>query len=285
MTLDARIHAHHPTRRVAEDALRGRLDGEWAFVTPQPVWAARGRVSLRARPEVDAAQVTEALLGEPMQLIETLPNGWAWVRTLHDGYLGYARAEALAGEVPEGPVTVQVHRAHLFAAPRVSAPIVDTVSYGASVPPLDPGPLQEGAYRWWRVAYGGAEAYLHASATVAPASGTARSMAFLRRFLDVPYVWGGRSAWGLDCSGLTQLWAGPGVLPRDADQQQAHLPPVATARAGDLAFFPGHVGIMLDERTMLHANATHMRVTVEVLGEGEYGGRLLQDLTGFGRLP
>ncbi|MFC6800629.1 C40 family peptidase [Deinococcus caeni] len=73
------------------------------------------------------------------------------------------------------------------------------------------------------------------------------------------------------------------ALPRDADQQQAALTPVQTARRGDLVFFPGHVGVMLDGRTLVHANATHMRVSVETLGEGEYGARLQADLSGFGR--
>ncbi|MFC6667030.1 C40 family peptidase [Deinococcus radiopugnans] len=105
------------------------------------------------------------------------------------------------------------------------------------------------------------------------------------RFLDTPYVWGGRSAWGLDCSGLSQLaFAAFGqFLPRDADQQQEALTVVTAPQRGDLAFFPGHVGVMLDGQRMVHANATHMRVTVETLGEGEYGQRLAAGCTGFGR--
>lgn len=108
---------------------------------------------------------------------------------------------------------------------------------------------------------------------------------FALRFLETPYVWGGRSAWGLDCSGLTQVcFAALGrALPRDADQQRAALGEVAAPRRGDLAFFPGHVGVMLDERSVVHANATRMRVSVETLGEGEYGERLARELTGFGR--
>ncbi|ADV67505.1 C40 family peptidase [Deinococcus maricopensis] len=283
--LDARVHAVDAARRVAEVALRDQLEGEWTYLTPRAAWAARGRVSLRAAPDERTAQVTEALLGEAMEVLEALPDGWAWVRTRHDGYLGFARAGAFTTTAPEPAVTVQVPRAHLFSAPRVSAPILDDVSFGARLPVLTEGPAQEGAYGWWRVAYHEGEAFLHAAATRVPAGGTVRSVAFLQRFLDTPYVWGGRSAWGLDCSGLTQLWAGPGVLPRDADQQQAALAPVEVPSAGDLAFFPGHVGIMLDERRMLHANATHMRVTVDTLGESEYGARLAADLLGFGRLP
>ena len=103
--------------------------------------------------------------------------------------------------------------------------------------------------------------------------------------LGAPYVWGGRSAWGLDCSGLTQLaYAAEGrPLPRDADLQEAALTPVTQPRRGDLAFFPGHVGLMLDGRRMVHANATHMCVSVDTLGEGEYGARLAGALSGFGR--
>jgi cell wall-associated NlpC family hydrolase len=108
---------------------------------------------------------------------------------------------------------------------------------------------------------------------------------FALRLLETPYVWGGRSAWGLDCSGLSQLaYAAFGrPLPRDADLQQEVLTGVKEPVRGDLAFFPGHVGIMLDERWMVHANATHMRVTVETFGEGDYGKRLQDTCTGFGR--
>lgn len=282
--LDDRVHAYNDERRTADIALHDRLEGEWTWLTPRLMWAARGRVSLRARPDALAAQVSEALLGEAVEVLEELAGGWAWVRTGHDGYLGYARLDGLSAEAPADPVTVHVPRGHLYAAPKISAVVLDELAYGAQLSKLDPEPQPGGDYLWWRVAYCGGEAYLHAAATEPPEGGTTRSLAFLQRYLDVPYVWGGRSAWGIDCSGLAQLFCGVNRLPRDADQQQVALTVADTPLAGDLAFFPGHVGIMLDWRHLLHANATHMRVTIETLGVGAYGRKLQESLTGFGRL-
>lgn len=128
---------------------------------------------------------------------------------------------------------------------------------------------------------GGTDAWVQ-EVTLAPLEGDL--LTFALGFLDTPYVWGGRSAWGLDCSGLTQLVYGAFGRPCPATRTSSRrLAPVTDAQPGDLAFFPGHVGLMLGDRRMLHANATHMRVTVETLGEGEYGTRLQSELSGFGR--
>ena len=284
---DTRIHVVDTDRRVVEPALAERFPG-LRVLTPRSAWVT-GHLSLQARPETRATLVTEALHGEALELLEELNCGWAWVRTLHDGYLGYVHLQA--GEVsdaaPERPVTVTVPRTFLFAAPSIKSEVLSRPGRGASFTALEPAAVHFGDYRWWRVAYRGQDAYLHAAATIPlkPDVGT-----FTAAYLHTPYLWGGRSAWGLDCSGLAQLWAGKDAagqsrLPRDADQQQTATQPVEMPLAGDLAFFPGHVGIMLGERRMLHANATHLAVTVETLGEGHYGQKLLAELLGYGRIP
>ncbi len=282
---DLRVHAVHEERGVVEPALAGQFP-ELRVLTPRPAWAA-SHLSLQARPEDRAPQVTEALHGEALELLEDLPGGWSWVRTLHDGYLGYLnrRGGDLNEQAPEQPVAVTSARTFLFAAPSIKSAVLGRPARGSAFTRLDPLPARHGDYQWWRVATSGGEAYLHAAATEAT-PGDLHS--FVAAYLHTPYLWGGRSAWGLDCSGLAQLWAGKNEagrshLPRDADQQQAATEPVETPEPGDLAFFPGHVGIMLDGRQMLHANGTHQAVSVETLGEGEYGQTLLTGLLGYGR--
>jgi cell wall-associated NlpC family hydrolase len=288
--LDPRIHAFDPDARRAEEALRAALPEEgWHFVTPRPARAGKARVSLRARPDPDAAQVTEALPGEALEVLTETgladEGGWAWVRTAQDRYLGWARAEALvAAEEAGEALTVTALRAHAFAGPGVSRAIRAELCAGARLGRADGEAVTEDGRRWVPVHLPGGEAAWVQAVTLSPAP-VRDAAASALRLLETPYVWGGRSAWGLDCSGLTQLaYAALGQnLPRDADQQQAFVTPVEVPGRGDLAFFPGHVGLMLDERRMVHANATHMRVTVEMLGEGEYGERLARGLTGFGR--
>jgi cell wall-associated NlpC family hydrolase len=283
--LDLRLQAMNTERGVVAPELAGQYPA-LRVLEPRRVYAADA-LSLRGRPDDGAAQVTEALHGEALDLLETLPGGWAWVRTLHDGYLGYALSGGVLTETaPLRPVTVQVPRTHLFAAPSIKAPMLARLGRGAVLSTLVPEPALHGDYLWWRVDFQGQEAFLHDAATHIPASDLPT---FAQGYLNTPYVWGGRTAWGLDCSGLAQLWAGKDArgrsrLPRDADQQRAEATPVEHAQAGDLAFFEGHVGVMLGERRMLHANATHLRVTVETLGEGEYGRRLEAGLLGFGRV-
>jgi cell wall-associated NlpC family hydrolase len=91
-------------------------------------------------------------------------------------------------------------------------------------------------------------------------------------YLGAPYIWGGRSSAGLDCSGLVQqaLTACGRACPRDSDQQREAFPPAPqdALQRGDLAFWPGHVVMLVDDATIVHANAHHMAVAVEPLAEG-----------------
>lgn len=282
--LDPRLHAYDPERRLAETGLQGQLEGGgWRWLTPGAGWA-NARLSLRAAPDAGAEQVSEVLPGEAVSVL--LQGGeWTWIKTGHDGYPGWVQSNGVLHSLPSGEtLTVTALRAHTYARPNISAPIVAELCFGAAVVLGSGENVTEGGRVWRPVLLpDGAAAWVQAVCFLPVSEGDVADFAL--RFLETPYVWGGRSAWGLDCSGLSQVaYAAFGrAIPRDADLQQEELTPVNEPRRGDLAFFPGHVGLMLDERRMLHANATHMRVTVETFGEGEYGTRLAASCTGYGR--
>jgi len=100
-------------------------------------------------------------------------------------------------------------------------------------------------------------------------------VAVAERFVGVPYLWGGKTSLGLDCSGLVQiaLTASGVACPRDSDMQERALgaavpiDDLAGLRRGDLMFWKGHVAIVRDERSIVHANAFHMAVAVEPIEE------------------
>ena len=278
--LDHRVHAFDEVGRVAEVALLGRLDGSFTFIEPVLAWNGGGRFALHARPEPLSPQVSEVLPGQALEVVLRRPGGWAWLRTVSDGYLGFGRPEDLLDTAPEQVWKVTALRGHVYREPSLKSARLGEVALGALLRPLAATPSG-----WQEVAWNGGSAYLaNICASPLPDDGPA-SLAL--RLVGTPYVWGGRSAWGLDCSGLAQLVYGAfeRPLPRDSDQQRTALPAVEQPRRGDLAFFPGHVGVMLGGREMVHANSTMMAVSVQTLGEGEYGKRLQSELLGFGRWP
>lgn len=184
--LDPRTHALDPGRRVAEEALRGRLPGEgWRYLTPRAGWVGRSRLSLLARPESDAAQVTEALPGEALEVLEEREGGWAWVRTGHDRYLGWARAAGLGFTPPPGEaLTVTALRGHAFAGPRVSRAVVAELCFGARLGRAPGGVETEDGRRWVPVWLpDGEEAWVQEVVLSPPRPGTRRASpcAFWRR--------------------------------------------------------------------------------------------------------
>ncbi len=226
-----------------------------------------------ARPEARAPMTTELLSGEDFAAYEQ-QDGWVWGQAAADGYVGYIPATCLAPAGPAPTHRVRQPMTHVYPEPAVRARPAGWLPYGARVAAGDTG----GAFA--ALAGGGFVPARHLAPLDAPA---ADWVAEAERFLGVPYLWGGRSWHGIDCSGLVQvaLQAAGMPCPRDSDMQAAALGqtlPAGTApRRGDLVFWKGHVGILLDGVRMLHANGCAMAVTVEdleaakarILGIGE----------------
>ena len=220
-----------------------------------------GHVAIRASPSDDAAAVSELLRGETFAAVDC-SSGWAWGYSRHDRYVGYVPVAAL------GPVTMPTHivsapAALVFTSPSIKAPVAGRLPMGARV-------AVEGIEGdFLRTA----EGFVHKRHLVFASEVAEDFVTVAERLHGVPYRWGGRSGAGIDCSGLVQLaLAFAGIAaPRDSDQQREALGiPLAehaVARRGDLIFLPGHVGIMVDSVTLLHANAWWMAVAREPLAD------------------
>lgn len=222
---------------------------------PRILWPV---ADLHEGPRRDAIRVTQALYGEAAEILEA-HEGWARVRLENDGYEGFVMEEAL-GQAPAPTHRLMVPASHIYPQPDIkSAPATEAfLGCGLAVAG------REGNFL--KLVQGG---FLHAAHVEARHADSA-SVAAL--FLHVPYLWGGKTARGLDCSGLIQIaLAACGIRsPRDSGLQQQALG-VALAEGAplsrnDLVFWPGHVGILTAAGRLLHANAHHMMVAEEDLG-------------------
>ncbi|WP_062110912.1 C40 family peptidase [Aureimonas sp. AU40] len=263
--LDPRLHAHRPD--LADRRLEGRVEAA-RFVEGQPAHVAMPVADLRRRPSADAPLETQALYGERVRVFEDTMEGWSWGQLERDGYVGWIPTVTLvAGEPPEPTHRVSVRRTLVFPGPDIKRPPMHDLPLGARL-------RVRGEASDHNATYGlidpfGAVVMQH----MKPAGAFETDFAGVAEgFLGVAYLWGGKSALGIDCSGLVQVSLDACGLsaPRDTDLQIALGEGVETdapLRRGDLVFWRGHVGIMLDGARLLHANAHHMMTAIEPLAE------------------
>lgn len=256
-TTDRRFHPAND--RVVHVSLAAQANGR-QVVEGVPHSISQPVVNLLAKP--GGALDRQLLFGATVEVLE-VHNGFAFVRTAADGYVGYVGAGKIRAHL------APTHRIISNAAQIYPKPDIKTV-------PFLTLPYQaELAVDGWRAGF----AKLATGGNVPeqfvqPVSVLADDpVATAERYLGAPYLWGGNSIWGLDCSGLVQaaFRSAGAPCPADSDLQQdalgAALAPDAALQRGDLVFWKGHVGIMQSGETLLHANAHHMRVTSEPLAE------------------
>ena len=262
-----------PDRRLMlarEGAAALALEGVTAaarYLAPEAMQATAGVTAIRREPSRTAEQLDQLLFGERFEVLERrILEGqadWGFGQATRDGYVGWVRLEALAPEAAPPTHWVSALRTYGFGEPSIKAPPVARLSMNALVR------LEARDGRFAKVQGAGFVAERH----LRPLGDWARDPAAVAlAYLDAPYLWGGRESVGLDCSGLVQqaLYACGHAAPRDSDLQAAlgrEIDPDAGLARGDLVFWRGHVGMMLDADTLIHANAFHMAVTAEPLAE------------------
>lgn len=222
---------------------------------------------LRRDPWPDAALSTEALRGERVTIYDENEEGWAWGQLEADGYVGWLPVSALALPGPNPTHRVAALRTLVFPGPSIKLPPLQALPLGAA---LAVARIED------RLALTRAGGYVPAVHLKSVGEFESDFVAVAERFAGVPYLWGGKTALGLDCSGLVQIGLSAcGIAcPRDSDMQEAALgAPVAASanfsdlRRGDLVFWQGHVAIVRDATSLIHANAFHMAVAIEPIAE------------------
>jgi cell wall-associated NlpC family hydrolase len=254
---DKRITPARPD--LAASWLKGQVDA-LEYVEGEAATIIATCTALRAEPSDDAAQDSELLFGETVAVYER-EDGWAWVQADNDRYVGYVHEDAL-DDIPEADAHIIVPSAPVLTRPELKAPLQGLLPMGALV--------TRGMVMGDYVEIGPDSFVYHRH--LAPLEEAQPDfVAVAEQFLNAPYVWGGKTASGIDCSGLIQvaLQAAGMDCPRDTDMQEKALGDVilAATQRGDLVFWKGHVGVMLDGERLLHANAWHMMVAVEPLAE------------------
>jgi cell wall-associated NlpC family hydrolase len=259
---DPRLHAYRAD--LAAETLRGIVEAE-RYANGDRRQVAVPVLPLRRGPRFDAPLDSEALLGETV-IVYDEREGWAWVQLDRDSYVGYMPSEGLSRKIVTPTHRIATLRSYVHPEPDPKSPPLALLSLNARVTAAGE------AGRFVPLAGGGFVYARH----ILPADASAPDfVAVAESLLGTPYLWGGRTSIGLDCSGLVQLALEAAGLPapRDADMQAASLGEEidwqggAPLRRGDLVFWPGHVGVMTSESALIHANAHHMTVERETLAE------------------
>jgi hypothetical protein len=252
--LDPRFTLARPEQ--AALALEGVVDAP-RYTVPHPMRMARPSAGLHRAPDPASERMDELIYGERFDALGE-QGDFLWGQARRDGYVGYVARDALT--LADGLPTHRVRaiRTFAFVQPSIKSRPVGPLSLNALIRiEAEEGDFarDEDGFWFWHEHLAPIGVFEPDPAAVA------------ERFLGAPYLWGGRTSVGLDCSGLVQqaLYACGQACPRDTDLQADLGRTVTRAELarGDLVCWNGHIGMMLDAERLIHANGHHMAVAIE----------------------
>jgi cell wall-associated NlpC family hydrolase len=265
-SIDRRRHPVRPDLASAD--YEGRVEAD-RFVEGEVFQVVSDSLAMRPEPRSDRSIDTEALRGEWITVFEQTPEGWAWGQLDTDGYVGWFSSDGL-GPVQSVTHRVRALRTYRYPGADLKFPPLGLLSLGAQVTVV--GEAETRGLKYAMLSDGSAVVARH----LVPVDAIEDDwVGVAEEFAGTPYLWGGRTSLGLDCSALVQLSAQTAghSLPRDSDMQEAevgeeipHDEPAAFRR-GDLLFWKGHVGIVTGPNDLLHANGNTMTVAHEPLDQ------------------
>ncbi|MBO1038362.1 C40 family peptidase [Brucella pituitosa] len=283
--LDRRLNAYRPD--LADERLSGKVEAS-RFTTGTLMQVSASVVDLRSEPRPDSGPQTQIIFGDMVRVFEE-QDGWSWVQAERDGYTGYVSSASLEKPTADATHMVIVPRTFIYPGSDLRFPHTKALSLGSRVRIV--GSAETRGTQYALLENGEALIAGH----LAPLDQHAADyVAVAETLLHTPYLWGGTSGFGIDCSGIVQLsmWVSGRKVLRDSDMQQNTLGEIvepdadySNLKRGDLVFWKGHVAICASPDMLIHASGHTMTVTLEPLRDAIKRIAYLYDLPTLIRRP